>query len=306
MSSDLNTTSTTSTNNNNNNNNMNIGASYHTYKLQLHPMTKDLPFEQDEICIDMKRQMNGFAFTPEEKAMIMTEDDKIFMNRRIDAFRSNGLILLNPIFECTSCAATRSWEESKEEFELLYNHKDLDCHKCEEGLLSGMLSCTTWVYNNTSESGTSFIILENEEARKSKIPKDALCETRQVVPLLSKQEIIRYYCENVHELGFRVYNITQIIKHDPILAFNAMLHYETSLPNALAQLRKAYLDRLSYVENNLFYMKDPERERFAGRRTDLIIPDDYRSSLIEDESDIFIVSPEDKVKMMISVASMNE
>ena len=150
------------------------------------------------------------------------------------------------------------------------------------------LSCTFWKYEGDHDTvkdlhhATPVKIVSTEKDTIEMIPKNAKPVARQVVNLMSENDVKMYYCMQMHELGPRLMTVPQIIKRDPQLAFNALLHGKSSnIQSIFASLLAYYCTMLQNAQAHYLNMNNPEMERFNEKREDIIIPDMSRTYLLE-------------------------
>lgn len=243
----------------------------------------------------IKKNINGWKLTPreEEEEKKRTEDEQQEMILRIEAFQ-RGLIILHPVFICNECEALSRWEK----ISLYEDFSKLRCPGCsthwnepkgddskDHGQGRVELSCTLWRYKE-AEPEKHYTeprrIIINEKDAIDLIPGNANITCRQVVNLLTTDQLIYKYCQKMINTGPRVMTVTQIIKHDPEIAFNALLRFPGSIHSVLAILNKAFMNRWQLEQIKYFYMKQPDSEQVSLKRDDMELPEEYRSTLTED------------------------
>jgi hypothetical protein len=263
------------------------------YRLDTRPIATRTLYE-DEVFGVIKGNINGWKLTPkeEEEELNRTEDEQQEMKLRIEAFQ-RGLIILHPVFICNECESLSRWEK----ISLYKDFSKIRCPSCStQNELKGddskdygqgkvELSCTLWRYEE-ADPGKHYTeprrIITNEKDALSLIPVNANITCRQVVNLFTKDQLVEEYCWKMINTGPRVMTVTQLIKHDPELVFNALLHYPGSIHSVLAILNNAFMNRWQLAQFQYFYMKQPDSERFTVKRSDIELPEEYRSTLIED------------------------
>ena len=287
----------------------------HVYKVQQKVWSESLfPREEDdEIFEFIKKNINGWAFTPIErnefttrlqkevgdksldKKYAINEDLKLELTTRIEAFKS-GFILFNPVFECDTCDTIARWDSISR----FSDYSKLRCISCSSkneamaddskdfGTGKVKLSCSFWRYEGNTETvkelhhAVACNTIFTEKDMTDMLPKNAKPIARQVVTLMSESQVKIYYCMQMHEFGPRIMTLPQIIKHDPQLALNALLHGRSAgVQSVFASLLGYYCNMFQVAQAYYLNMNNIDAERFNEKREDIIIPIEARSILTE-------------------------
>lgn len=269
----------------------------HVYKVQQRVYCAQPREEDDEIFEFIKKNINGWAFTPIERNEESTKkaDEKLELITRIEAFKS-GFILFNPVFECDTCDTIARWDSISR----FSDYSTLRCINCSSkneamaddskdfGVGTVKLSCSFWRYEGNAETVkelhhmVAYNTIFTEKDMTDMLPKNAKPIARQVVNLMSESQVKMYYCMQMHEFGPRIMTLQQIIKHDPQLALNALLHGRSaSVQSVFATLLAYYCNMYQAAQAHYLHMNNTDAERFNGKREDIIIPIQARSVLKE-------------------------